>query len=406
MEKQKLVNRTRSCAATLAAGEVNSLRITEDEKTVIRAYDGVNIGIAGRIGEGDDGALEREAIAALSLGIPYPALSGDPAVRHEDVSAKIIDEADFLKTAKSLAARLKARFPDFVFSDKFYLEQIYSCYSDSLGSDMSYSDSAVQIGFNIKHGQSGNIVDLYYSASARRYSEDDVTEDIAKLLDVYNNKLPMPNEQLPAIISTSAISYALSHMKAEMYCNGAGLFAGKLGQKVFDGRVNILTDRTPGRRPLTSFFDSEGVTSPQDKFYFVKDGTFCGLATYRRSAKAFSLPLSGSGYTDFNDAPSAADFRGICIDAADRKLSQELKDRAIYIAVAEGGDMTPEGKVAMPVMLAYLYEGGRLVGTLPEFGISANIFDFLGKDLITVAKNDIFGYTDEDVIVAGFNITK
>ena len=68
--------------------------------------------------------------------------------------------------------------------------------------------------------------------------------------------------------------------------------------------------------------------------------------------------------------------------------------------------MTPDGNLAMPVMLAYLYEGGRFVGTLPEFGISAGIFDLLGKDLIAVAENDIFGYRKEDVIVTKFSINR
>ena len=87
-------------------------------------------------------------------------------------------------------------------------------------------------------------------------------------------------------------------------------------------------------------------------------------------------------------------------------LSEVLSGKAIYIAVTSGGDMTPDGKFATPVMLAYLYEDGKLVGSLPEFGISASIFDFLGKDLIAVAKNDLFGYKDEGVIVAKFTIDK
>lgn len=68
--------------------------------------------------------------------------------------------------------------------------------------------------------------------------------------------------------------------------------------------------------------------------------------------------------------------------------------------------MTPDGNVAMPVMLAYMYDNGKLVGTLPEFGISGNIFDLLGKNLLGVAENDIFSYKSENVIVTRFNIDK
>ena len=65
MNKQKIINKSRSYAATLAAGEVTSLRIKEDERTVIRVYENGKIGVAGRIGEGDDAALEEQAKGAL-----------------------------------------------------------------------------------------------------------------------------------------------------------------------------------------------------------------------------------------------------------------------------------------------------------------------------------------------------
>ena len=57
MNKQKIIKSSRSYAATLAAVEVSSLRIKEDESTVIRVYENGKISIAGRIGGGDDGAL-------------------------------------------------------------------------------------------------------------------------------------------------------------------------------------------------------------------------------------------------------------------------------------------------------------------------------------------------------------
>ena len=131
MNKQKIVNKSRSYAATLAAGEVTSLRIKEDEKTVVRVYDGGKIGVAGRIGEGDDKALEKQAEEALSQNIPYPDALGSGEKRHEDICKGAIAEDDFLPAAKRLAARLKERFPDFIFSDKFAAEQMESTYRDN-----------------------------------------------------------------------------------------------------------------------------------------------------------------------------------------------------------------------------------------------------------------------------------
>lgn len=403
MEKQKLVNRTRSYAATLAAGEVSSLRINDDEKNVLRCYSGGFIGIAGRIGEGDDAALEKEACAALEQGIPYPSplFGGDE--RREDFSREIIAEKDFLGAVKHLAARLKKSFPDFIFSDKIILENSSSEYKDSAGTDYSFFCSSFSLGLMIKSVSSANIMDLAYGAKRNYYDEDAIVSDISALLDVYSAKLPMPEEKLPVIIDLSAVSYMLGDMTAEMYSGGAGIFAGRLGQKVFRDDVNILINRTPGKNPSVCFFDDEGVTLPGDKFYFVKDGVLSGLATYRRTAAEFNMPLSGCGYAEFDGVPVCSNFRGLEVGTGGKKLSEVLK-RGIYVSVTSGGDMTPDGNIAMPVMLAYLYEDGKLVGTLPEFGISGNVFDILGKDFVAAAKNDVFGFNDEDVIISYFNI--
>lgn len=331
MNKQKIINKSRSYAANLAAGEVSSLRIKEDEKTVIRVYDGGKIGVAGRIGEGDDSVLEVQAREALSQNISYPDAMGGGERREVNLIKEIIPESGFLNAAKELAARLKERFPDFIFSDKFILEEQSSEYCDSNGTELSFSVNAVQITFMIKSTRSANILDLEYCSYKDFYDEEAVVEDIAKLLDVYSNKLPMPEENLPVIISTGVIQYILSHMTAKRYSSGAGLLSGKLGQKLFDEKIDILTDRTPGKSEGVPFFDDEGVTISDDKFYFVKDGVFCGLSACRRSAAALGLPLSGGGYAEFDGIPQSGNFRGIEVDAHGKKLSEVFKGKGIYI---------------------------------------------------------------------------
>lgn len=406
MDQQKIVNTTRSYAATLAAGEVRSVRIKEDKKTVVRVYDGGKIGIAGCIGDGDEAALAAQAGEMLAQNVTYPDALGNGERRSVDLVAEIIPEADFLKRIERLAARLKERFPQFRFSDKIILEQMASHYTDSNGTDLSYADKTLLLGLMIKAVDSANIMDLDYSADNRYYDEDAVLGDMAKMLDVYYNKLALPAEKLPVIINTSAINYMLSHLLAETYASGASLFSGKLGQKLFDEKVNLRFDRTPGKHCGTAFFDSEGVTLPDDKFYFIRAGKLEGLATYRRSAAMLDLPLSGCGYAEFDEVPQCGYFSGIELAAGENKLSDVFKGKGIYVTVTSGGDMTPDGRIAMPVMLAYLYDNGALVGTLPEFGISASLYDILGKDLIAIAQNDMFSYQKEDVLVAWFDIDK
>ncbi|MGN0818339.1 MAG: metallopeptidase TldD-related protein, partial [Candidatus Coproplasma sp.] len=212
-------------------------------------------------------------------------------------------------------------------------------------------------------------------------------------------------DNVPVLISVNVCQYIMAEVIAEKYVSGSSLLSGKLGERVFNEKLNVITDRSPKNKYNIAFFDDEGEVNENDKFYFVKDGVLTGLATYRRSAANFNLPVSGGARSDFDGVPTFG-FAGTDLVPTAKKISDLVKGKAIYVALTSGGDMTPSGDVGLPVMLAYLYEDGKLVGTLPEFSLSANIFDILGKDFIGVVKNDTFSYADETLLVANFKVNK
>lgn len=406
MLNEKLTEKTTSYGLNIAGGVVDSLRVKEDLKTVVRVYDGGKIGIAGRIGEGDDGELLEVAKEKLALNIEYPCNLTENQTRSELTAKTVIKPTELVKTIKKLIARLNAAYPDFIFSNKINMEEYEKVYENSKNTKYAYSCNYLSIGLVIKYKASANIMDLFYGAEADYYDEDAIVRDIGKLLNVYSTKLPMPDEELPVIAPNETVRYALLEMVAEKYASGSSLFKDKLGEKIFSDKVSILTDRSPAQAQNgVSFFDNEGVVCKDDKFYYVKDGVFCGLATYKRSAEKLDLPLSGGGYSDFDSVPSAS-FMGVKVTETAEKLNDIIKGKAIYVVYTSGGDMTPDGTLGLPVQLAYLYDNGKLVGALPEFSLSANINDFFGKDFIGAAKNDVFEYCDEKVLVAKFKINK
>ena len=46
-----------------------------------------------------------------------------------------------------------------------------------------------------------------------------------------------------------------------------------------------------------------------------------------------------------------------------------------------------------------VYEDGKLVDTLPGFSLSANVFDFFGKDYSGAAENDIFTFAGKEKVL-------
>ena len=70
MQYEKLVQNTGSCSINISNNNVDSLRKSDDLKTVIRVYDGGKIGIAGAVGPWEDNFLLEPAKTKLSQGVP------------------------------------------------------------------------------------------------------------------------------------------------------------------------------------------------------------------------------------------------------------------------------------------------------------------------------------------------
>ena len=70
----------------------------------------------------------------------------------------------------------------------------------------------------------------------------------------------------------------------------------------------------------------------------------------------------------------------------------------ILVTVTAGGDYTSEGLFAAPVQMAYLTDGARILGRLPEFSVSGSIYDIFGTDFIGVSTDTPFSHEHLTVI--------
>ena len=405
MNSEKLIQNTISYTVNITNNAVDSLRKADDLKTVIRVYEGECVGIAGAIGLCDEQSLLEQAKDNLNQGIPYPCNLTPGASREETVVNNALPSWEILQKSKSLVSRLAESYPDYIFSGKIATEEYSAEYTNDADTRYFYKSDDVLVSLSIKGKNSANIFDLGYGDLQTRYSEDEIVGDVGVLLNVYDLKLPFPEEEVPVLIGEDCLTYMMGHLTAEKYMSGASMFNGKLGQKIFDERVKIVLDRKTDNRRNIPFFDCEGSVAEGDEFALVEGGELKNLLTYKRSAAKYGLPLSASASANYDGVP-AAGFDGAKIRPTCDSLKELVNGRAIYVAVTSGGDMTPSGDLGLPVMLAYVYENGLLLGTLPEFSLSGNIFDVLGKDFIGVAKNDAFSFMDETLIVARMKINK
>ena len=83
-----------------------------------------------------------------------------------------------------------------------------------------------------------------------------------------------------------------------------------------------------------------------------------------------------------------------------KKSAKELLNGklAIIPIQAFGGGFKEQGEYTMPVQIGLLTDGEKILGRVPPFSISTNMFDMFGKDFIGIAKYNKEIFNDKVIL--------
>lgn len=393
MKIEKIILKESSRCINVVASRVESLRINNNLENTVRVYDNGAIGVEGRLGNADFADMEKAARVKLQQGIPYPETHDDVKVLTVDATKHIFDEKEFIPKISKLLARLAKENPEFLFGNKVFINSTDKTYENSDGTKYSYKGNQFALGLSIKFKGSANIMDEFYSGEGDYFDEDAICRDVKRQCDAFLNKLPQLDEDEVVVIgSFEPLQYAFQHLIADMYFNKASLLDGKLGQKIFDEKLNVLIDRNPKTQLNIPFFDTEGVVNDGYVNHIIKKGVFENVISCKKSASQYGCKNLGSAGAPYNGVPNVA-LGGFDVANTADNLSELVQGRtAIYLSSTGGGDMTTSGDISIPSIVSYLYKDGKLVGKLPEFTVTGNLFDILGKDFVGVCEKGLYEY--------------
>ena len=389
MKTEKIIDRESSRCLNVAANEVTSLRINNKVENTVRVYDKGCIGVEGRLGKADLDEMSRSAQEKLQQGIAYPETHDEAIVMDVDSVKEILKEEQFVSSIKGLVARLAKENPEFIFSNKVLLNSSQSSYQNSDGTSLTYKGNQLLVEFALKYKGSANIMDEFYGCESDYFNEDEICRDVKSKCDAFLKELPhVEQDEVTVIGDFEPLQYAMQHLLADLYFNKASLFDGKLGQKVFHEKLNIRVNRDPKEQLNLPFFDAEGVVNENFVNYMVKDGVIERLLTCKKSASDYGVENLGAASANYDGVPSFG-ISGLEVENTAEDLGKLVQGTAVYVTVTGGGDMTPSGDFSLPVIVSYLYRDGELVGRLPGFTVSGNIFSILGDGFIGVTNKGI-----------------
>ena len=389
MEKEFLTKTSRSVTLNVTGGKIDSFREQEETTGTVRVYENGCIGVAGCLGTPDEAALEKKAVKALALGIPYPChLEGalEKIDLHED---EIIPVPELIPTMQRFLDRLGEMCPRFAFSNKISLNDKRAEYCNSQGRHLVSAGRSIDISLLAQNRGSGNLFDTGLSYEGNCFDEDGLLAQFKKEYDAFHTPADIEPGRYPVVMTAYGLfGTFLQHFVAEMYVSGASLLSGKLGQKVFSDKLSLRNDMNPATNSGVRFFDEEGCVAPDLRPALIEKGTLTGLLTTKKSAEQFGLSNLGTAAAAYDGVPSLG-FNRFYVDPTAQTLRELAPGRAVYVVMASGGDATPDGHFATPVQMAYLMEDGELVGRLPDLNISGSFYDMLGKDYLGAVRRGL-----------------
>ena len=382
MEKEFIKETQHTVTLNVTAGRIDSFRELERTTGTVRVYENGCIGVAGCLGEPDEDALTAQAKEALSFGIPYPCRLDGAAEMTELHDEEIIPVPELIPAMRSFLERLGALCPKMAFSNKINLAYKKTEYRNSLGRHLISSGGNLSIELLAQNRGSGNLFDTVFVWAGKRFDPDAVLAYFKEQYDAFYAPADMEPGRYP-VVSLPEYLFAsfMQQFVGDLYIAGASLLSGKLGQKVFSEKLTLRDEMDPSDSFETCFFDAEGCAAEGYRPALIENGVLKGLLTTKKTAEQYGLPNLGSAEAPYDGVPEIG-FHGFCTEPTADTLRALVPGKSILMVIASGGDMTPDGHFAAPVQMAYLMEGGKIVGRLPELTVSGDLFGMLGKDYI------------------------
>lgn len=396
MVKELYQEITREVTLNVTVGRVDSVRRKNITKSGCRVYRDGCVGVAGCLGQPTE-----ETWAAAERALERKVTSPGPETgkqRRQDLRESSMSPEEFLAETERLLAALREEFPDFVLSNKVMMTEGEVRLQNDAGLDYTALDRVYALSLVVKQVGSPNVFDSFLGQEGRSFDYDRWLDESRQVLLAHRSLMDMPEGKDLLFLTDASGGNGLAGMgvlhkalNGQQYLMGASLFRGRLGEKIFDSRVSLISDRSGTDGGFEWFFDSEGVTLEGDRVALVENGVLRDLMTDKKYAALLGRTSTGCAGGAYDDAPSLAGCRFRVAPTGQTVAELTRDEDGVLLMMASGGDWTDEGNFATPVQCAYVCRNGRLVGRLPEFNMTVKLDELFGSRFVGASTDRYFG---------------
>ena len=387
MKKEKYISTSVYSEVKIVENEIVSFNKYDKTATSFRVYKDGFAGVHYQQGKMSDKEGFEKAEKNLELKRPYPfELEG--GVRELDKREKILTDEELMKKARAELSYLRKAHPDFTFNGSFYSNSYFEDQENSAGMDYKVWDGHNGAGFTFKHKDSKDLDDGSFTINLRKgFSSKQFRAMADNYLSNFTKMLELPEELIIMMPEWELNGKLRDCLNGEQLALGTSLLSGKIGQKVFSDQLTIYHDVSKKNIWMSTFWDADGIVHKGDKLCYIRNGKILRGYADKRIATKYGIECTGSAYSNYSDTP-ANGWVNLRITPLQKTPKEILNGRPAVLPVLYcGGGFNDTGEYAMPVQMAYLTDGEKILGRLPPFTMRSNLFDMFGKDFIAASKH-------------------
>lgn len=391
LHKEKITNTFIESSVDVVENEITGFNKTNTLSYSFRVYKDDFCGYYYYKGQMSDEEGYKNAEKNLELKRPYP-FEIESGVRHRDKVEFIPEDPELMVITKKCFAYLKKTYPDYTFSGGAGTKIFKMSQENDVGMDYSARDGHTSVSVSFKHKDSKDISDGYFVYNDRQFKISKFKKIADGWLKNFNKTVEMPDECIIMNQYYGLTGKLKESLDVERIKLGTSLLTGKIGQQIFSEDLTVMHNVSDKDSWMSLFWDGDGCVPKGDKVYFIKNGKVLRGYADKKTAKKYKVKsVPGSAYTDFSDIPGNGNIN-MNLKIGKKSAKEILNGRLAIIPIqSSGGGFKEKGEYTMPVQIGLLTDGEQILGRVPPFTISTNMFDMFGKDFLGVAKsNPIF----------------
>lgn len=395
--KEKYTLRTVTSSVGIEENRVCSFDKRNQTFISFRVQEGGLLGVHFQEGEMEDGEGYARARCNLALKRPYP-YEMETGSRSRDKTERVLTDRQLMENAREALEHVYSRYPEFTLNGGFTQFSMYSGQENDSGLDYSYRDCTTDFSFSFKHRDSRELSDGGFSIGQRDFDMEKLYAMADNYLAAYETLRELPDEIIVQTQYYGLLGYLTSNLNAESMSLGTSLLSGKIGEKVFSEHFSLAHDVSEAECWNIPFFDGEGVTWPGDRLPFIENGVVLRGYADKRTAAKYGVEHTGGAFRSYADIPGNGNVNPR-IHRSGKTIRELLGGRLTVVPVrCDGTAYNEKGELVMPIQMAYLSDGERLLGRLPEFTLVSSMFDIFGDDFIGVGSDEPI-FNDKSILV-------